>query len=177
MPRGRHVSHARARALAGTRELHEALGDPRGEYALKCTRALPTWPQARLELFVFVRNVDGRNNNSREEHSNSGPRRGGADALLTCDVCGAAAGACTMRRCPWSRWMRVCGDGCALAGGRRHVALLRLAYCGARLTRPPRWAEWEGCGWLGPGGRGADERRWEALREATPKSEPRPHGG
>ena len=93
MPCGRHASHACVRALAGTRELHEVLGDPRGEYALKCTRALPMWPQARLELFVFVRNVDGRNNNSREEHSNSGPRRGGADALLTCDVCGAAAGA------------------------------------------------------------------------------------
>lgn len=149
--------------MSGTQHFHERLAS--SAYECAAVVPLPCVPKLRLALHIFFRRPP------------SAKPAVAPTALQTCDVCGAPtsrADGGVLRRCPWTRSLRVCGAACYAAADGPHRALLDFAFCGAPLKQRPPLDEWEPCVWLAQGR--VSDLRWNALRDATPQAELKPAG-
>ena len=144
--------------MTGTRVLHAILTQ---EFRLVAVLPLPAMLQTRVALHVFER--------LRGAAADAIVGASPAKAHQVCAVCAVCGSAATLRQCPWSRSLIACSDKCWRAAEAKHLALLEIAFCGARCSDRPAFEVWDPVGWLEAGQ--ASERDWFALAEATPQPE------
>ncbi|EOD22488.1 hypothetical protein EMIHUDRAFT_240255 [Emiliania huxleyi CCMP1516] len=134
--------------MTGTRHLHDALSEP-ASWALEAHVPLPNFAKLRIALYLFRRrDPDARSAQQAAPHQAGGKRkrRDAAESIVGCDVCGSRQR--RLWRCPWSRQLLVCGEGCYAAAEQRHTATLALCFCGAAPTLRPPFALFEAAAWL-----------------------------
>ncbi|EOD39957.1 hypothetical protein EMIHUDRAFT_108724 [Emiliania huxleyi CCMP1516] len=160
--------------MTGTRHLHDALSEP-ASWALEAHVPLPNFAKLRIALYLFRRrDPDARSAQQAAPHQAGGKRkrRDAAESIVGCDVCGSRQR--RLWRCPWSRQLLVCGEGCYAAAEQRHTATLALCFCGAAPTLRPPFALFEAAAWLERSQ--ASDVEWDSLRDATPQAELKPPG-